>query len=865
MPSNYVPRYFSNTSITGPLNRSFALNEQANQPLVVNEEDRCLETKGCDPVVATFTVIVILMILCVLFIVFLHKHIHIPISMKKHKSKDDFDIKSWDPYNGMPQAEDVRTNVYSRVTNRRTALQPFNTDDVCLTSICVSTSAKMLEIMNVDADPCHNFYEFACGNWVNTRFVPTWESVYNRFKETYHQNTEVLLKILETKDVSFNRRKSTAIAKSLSFYRTCMNYSAIEEIGSQPLKDLINELGGWPMIYDGKDGFIQWNEEEFDLTSAIIKTHSYKINTFFHMALSIDDKNSSVYRIAFEQGGLSFDSHSFRGYYVNNKKYDSGIEYEYSTFNMHKRRTQTSHDKLKTSILDYGKKIIKLLHPTPIDEEVIVDGLTKVFMLETRIAKIFEMKLQDLNSENPYNLMDLVKFQDILHTSNNRIRIEQYLREMFDAPYSFPPTEQVIVYTPKYFRELSNLLSATPKETIQNYMLFFTVQELAAHLSLKYQLVRKELTYQIKGTMEDKPRWQICARRTDSVLGYVTGLMFVTQTFTNTTQKEAKFMVEMIRDSFINNLPNLDWMDKRTRRKAEDKAKSIYEKIGFPRWLNYDDAVDRLDKYYSKLVSADNYFLNYLNSRVFQIRENLEKYGDVPDQEDWTMTPVEVNAYYAASRNTIVFPAGILQWPFYHAQSDIPAALNFGSAGMIVGHELTHGFDNSGRLYDALGNLNDWWGKMPKENFAKRAKCFVNQYSKFPIANKTLNGIFTLDENIADNGGIKIAHNAYARYKAMNSVLDEDEELMISDIPRRRDRILPGLRFTDEQLFFLSFAQTWCARYTTKAAEMSVTIDTHSFAKYRVIGVLSNMVPFAKAFNCSLGTVMNPESKCEIW
>jgi len=335
-------------------------------------------------------------------------------------------------------------------------------------------------------------------------------------------------------------------------------------------------------------------------------------------------------------------------------------------------------------------------------------------------------------------------------------------------------------------------------------------------------------------------------RETDDVIGMALGSLFIKRAFEGSSKQQATEMIDAIRASFKKGLPDLDWMDDKTRRAAEDKADAVVNMIGFPDYIK--DPQKLKEKYDGLNIKPMDYFQNKRNSDDFQQTKTLKRLREPVDKHKWYMTPFTVNAYYSPSRNQIVFPAGILQAPYYDKK--FPKVVNFGGIGSVVGHELSHGFDNSGRMYDKYGNYGVmWWTNRSVEQYKARSDCMVHQYSKFSYFNKHVKGKVTLGENIADNGGLKAAYNAYKEWESKNGA----------------EPPLPLLNMTADQTFFLAFAQNWCADIRKEVAIVRLDDDPHSPNKFRVLGSLANLEAFAKAFKCPSGSKMNPPNKCHIW
>ncbi|CDQ68099.1 unnamed protein product [Oncorhynchus mykiss] len=381
---------------------------------------------------------------------------------------------------------------------------------------------------------------------------------------------------------------------------------------------------------------------------------------------------------------------------------------------------------------------------------------------------------------------------------------------------------------------------------LNNYMIWNLVQKGASSLDQRFENAQDKLLESLYGTKKScTPRWQTCIGNTDDTLGFALGALFVKATFDKHSKEIAEGMINEIRTAFKYALDHLKWMDKQTRQAAKDKADAIYDMIGFPDFIldpkELDDVYDGYD------VSEDNFFQNALNFYNFSARVMADQLRKPPNRDQWSMTPPTVNAYYMPTKNGIVFPAGILQAPFY--AQDHPKALNFGGIGVVMGHELTHAFDDQGREYDKDGNLRPWWQNSSVESFKNRTECMVEQYNGFTINGEHINGKQTLGENIADNGGLKAAYNAYQAWVQENG----------------EEKRLPAVNLTNDQLFFVGFAQVWCSVRTPESAHEGLMTDPHSPPKYRVIGTLSNSPDFAEHFQCPSGSPMNSGHRCVVW
>ncbi|KAI8379641.1 uncharacterized protein BYT42DRAFT_496200 [Radiomyces spectabilis] len=420
----------------------------------------------------------------------------------------------------------------------------------------------------------------------------------------------------------------------------------------------------------------------------------------------------------------------------------------------------------------------------------------------------------------------------------------------------------LIVSSPEYIEKLhTELLDASTTRTVQAYFMWRLIRSYSDALAEDIRKPVQRLTAKLRGTNAKvtKPRWEICLDEVNASLGFMAGRYYVLDKFSGSSKKRADEFVQSIEEVFVDRLPELTWIDNVTRARAEEKVDNLMLKVGFP--SAYPDVMSpvSLSDYYSELrMEPDSYFKNYLKSRTWDIVEQWRQVGKPPNKSKWLMNPQEVNAYYNPVFNEIVFPAGILQNPFFG--NEYPDYLNYGGIGVVVGHELTHGFDNSGRHYDAEGRLVQWWTNETSKSFDEKAQCFVDQYSNFTVEGNNgrvvhVNGKLTLGENLADNGGLGEA------YLAWKQRYDSDRQSKKYNNAR-----LPGLdNLTPEQLFFVNFGRIWCSKSTKEQAVQSALTDEHSPPKWRVNGAVQNSKHFANVFQCPVGTAMNPAKKCELW
>lgn len=690
--------------------------------------------------------------------------------------------------------------------------QKSATDQVCYSPECVQASAYILGKMDRTVDPCQDFYRYTCGNWMKTTKIPSSRSHYNIFSEIDDQNKQKIRAILEKSNAMIKKNQSSAVEKAIMYYHTCMDEDTVEKQGVDPIIKFIKDLHSWPLT--SAHG-LTWTEASWDFLQALTANHLNGFSALFSMSVSVDDKNSSRYIIAFEQSGLSLASRE--EYFSNHSNYK----------------------KIKDGLIEFGGKIGELLGG---DNSTVWTGMSDIYNLESQLAQIHVPQEELLDPAKTYHKMKVSELQDLIGSA--KLDLRQYLRQVFGRDLG---DTSILVYTPKYFRELGGVLNKTSKRVLANYIVWNAINAQVGYFPSKFIEASFLLSKVESGIASVDPRWQRCVSKVNSAFGYASSALYVLDHFAKESRSKVLDIVKEIEDAFIKGIPLVSWMDDKTRETAIEKVRKIVQMIGYPDWIL--DSV-QLDKYYENVTLVTGEFLvSHLNIRRESVLRNHNKLGTVPDRQEWHMMPVETNAYYSQSNNQIVFPAGILQRPFF--TPSFPMSFNFGTTGMIIGHEMTHGFDNKGRHFDKYGNLNNWWTDQSATSFQSKTSCMVRQYSNYTAENTHLKGERVLGENIADNGGLKTAYMAYRHWvksKDSNEVKD-----------------LPGLTLTPEQLFFVGFGQLWCSYYTPQYTKQAILTDEHTISKFRTIGVVSNSGDFARAFQCAPNTPMNPQIKCQVW
>ncbi|KAF1519061.1 Neprilysin, partial [Eudyptes chrysocome] len=696
-------------------------------------------------------------------------------------------------------------------------------DSLCLDLSCI-TAARILENMDTTAEPCNDFYQYACGGWLKRNIIPETSSRYSNF-DILRDELEVVLKdVLGTR----GNNDITAVQKAKTLYRSCLNETTIDSRGGRPLISLLPSVSDWPVATTNWDSSYgtAWTAE-----TAIAQLNSrYGKKVLINFFVGTDDKNSTAHIIHIDQPGLGLPS---RDYYECTGAYKEAC----------------------SAYVDFMISVAKLIlqeRNISFNESEISEQMKRVMDLEKEIANA-TTKSEDRNDPLLlYNKMTLAQLQKnfSLEIDHKVFDWSKFINDiMSTVQINIENTEHVIVYDPEYLIRLKSILNKYTPRDLQNYMIWRFVMDLVNSLSRNYKDTRNALRKALYGTTSETAVWRRCANYVNGNMENAVGRLYVEEAFAGDSKHVVEEMIADIRDVFIKTLDELTWMDAETKKQAEKKATAIRERIGYPDEIMTDDS--KLNSEYQELnYKEEEYFENIIQNLVFTQKKRLKKLREKVDKEEWISGAAVVNAFYSASRNQIVFPAGILQPPFFSASQ--PKSLNYGGIGMVIGHEITHGFDDNGRNFNENGDLVDWWTEESARNFKELSQCMVYQYGNFSwdlAGGQHLSGINTLGENIADNGGIRQAYKAYENFVKKHG----------------KEKLLPGLQMNHKQLFFLNFAQVWCGTYRPEYAVNSIKTDVHSPGKFRVIGSLQNSPEFSEAFSCTKTNYMDPAKKCRVW
>ncbi|XP_070560617.1 membrane metallo-endopeptidase-like 1 [Ptychodera flava] len=687
-------------------------------------------------------------------------------------------------------------------------------NEYCLTAHCTMMAGAMAGRMNTEVDPCDDFFEFSCGRWKKRTVVPEDRSSVMTSSELTDDLNAILKDLIEQQ---INDDDLDPVKNVKKNYLACTDLDTIEERGSQPLVDLMENLGGWPVLGNNSGG--NWDESVFDLEDQLaLGRGEYGKSVIYQANVDIDNKDSTRYILKLDQPSLGLPS---RNYYLQDRRSNKYLQ----------------------AYLEYMTTIATMLGA---DADVAAGDFNDLIEFEIRLANLTIQKDKRRDVNALYNKMTIAQLQYNV-TGFDWLDFFRQLGASWSA--DLQDSEEIVVSEPRHIREITEVVQNTPHRTIANYIVWITIMNRISQLSSKFSDVKQRYNEVLYGTASESARWQTCVGQVNSVMGFAVGRMFVDVHYDEESKIRTNKMIDFVQEAFLVLVDESEWMDAPTKVVAKEKAEAMNRQIGYPDWIKDDEELNNYYKNYD--FDSGKYFENHLQllkENTQRLFENLRK---PVVKLEWLAGPAIFNGYYNHWTNSATFPAGILQPPFYH--KDSPEYLNFGGMGMFIGHEITHGFDDMGRQFDKDGNLEQWWTDKSIEAFVGRAQCIKDQYDDYYMeeCNMTLNGAQTLGENIADNGGLK---EAYRGYRKMVEETMDGEELR-----------LPGIDLTQDQMLFVNFAQMWCSKYTEQGARNAILTGVHSPGRYRVEGSISNLPEFAKVFHCPESSPMNPDKKCAVW
>ena len=647
--------------------------------------------------------------------------------------------------------------------------------------------------MDPSVKPGDDFFRYATGAWIKRTEIPPEYSRWGAFNELIERNNDALHTIAaKASQIQVDPKLAPETQKVGDYYASGMDEQSIEAMRTKPLEE---ELGRIEAIKDRQD-----------VLTEIGHLHSIGINAFFNFGAGQDSKDSTRDIAQAVQGGLSMPD---RDYYT---KQDPDMK--------QKREKYIAH-------------VTKMLTLLGEPAQKAADAAKRIMALETKLAEASRTRVQLRDPIKNYNKMGVRQLQDLTPDWN--------WSDYFNKINLLEPGD-INVHQPEFFKAANDVFKSTPIDDWKAYLRWHLISATAPYLSKDFVDENFDFSERtLRGTQQNKPRWKRVIATEDDEIGEALGKLYVGFNFPPEAKARALELVNNLKEALADRIKTLDWMDEPTKKEALKKLAEMNVKIGYPdKWLDYS------------LLQIDRgpYVSNAMRAGKFEADRDLEKIGKPVDRTDWGMTPPTVNAYYNPNMNEIVFPAGILQPPFFYANAD--DAVNYGGIGAVIGHEMTHGFDDQGRQFDATGNLRDWWSKKSADEYDKRRKAIVQQYNEYePLPGLHVNGELTQGENIADIGGVKLA------YAALQKALDKH--------PEEQNKKIDG--FTPEQRFFLSFAAIWRSKIRDEDQKLRVKTDPHSPAQFRVNGPLSDLQEFQKAFNIPDGAPMvrPTDKRVNIW
>jgi putative endopeptidase len=647
-------------------------------------------------------------------------------------------------------------------------------------------SPSVLDVTSIDTsvDPCADFFAYSCGSWLQNNPIPPDKTSWGIGGKLADQNRALLRKILEEAAAGGDGRDPVK-QKIGDYYSACMDEKAVETAGANPLRSDLERISR-----------MRSKREMARVTAGMPG-----LNVPFAFQSDQDYKNSSQVIAQVDQSGLGLPD---RDYYLN---------------------TDAKSIELRQAYVAHVQKMFQLLGDSP---EAAAGDAQTVMRIETALAK---GSLTQVERRDPKQLYHKMKRRELEGLSPS-FRWKEYF-----SLAGQPGLQSLNVAAPEFFKTMDATLKKESLDSWKAYLRWHLVDANAPFLSTAFvdadfDFFGKTLT----GAQQLEPRWKRCVNYVDNDLGEALGQAFVQRVFPPESKQRAQKLVKQIEEAMEQDIDGVSWMSPATKQQALEKLHALANKIGYPdKWRDYS----------ALTITRDDYMGNVLRARVFEFNRQIAKIGKPVDRGEWDMTPPTVNAYYNPQINDINFPAGILQPPFFDPSAD--DAPNYGDTGATIGHELTHGFDDEGRQFDAQGNLRDWWTAEDGKQFDRRASCVSDQYSQYvAVDDIKVNGQLTMGENVADLGGMMLAYVAWK-----------------TETRGQKLESIDG--FTPEQRFFIGYGQSWCSNTRDESKRMYATIDPHSPDKYRVNGVVSNSPEFQQAFQCKAGSAMVREKRCRVW
>ncbi|XP_011876235.1 PREDICTED: endothelin-converting enzyme 1-like [Vollenhovia emeryi] len=706
---------------------------------------------------------------------------------------------------------------------------PSSNDDtnpdykLCATQDCKYEASRISDYIDRTVEPCDNFYKFACGGWIQNNPA---NMSYPRISTLSILSQKTSRKIKEILEDAPGSDDTLSLKKARKMYSMCMDNEELKKIGISALSKVVKKNGGWPMTMSPREwkrkGYKTWQQ-----VSDVLQNNMFD-NGLYEILVSVDEKKSDTNVITIMEPDFYAPRDiliSFETDLVQKMSYKSYIENVADIF-VEDRGAYIKQDAISQDALDV------------VNFEIELAKLTLNLEDSRDIDKIY----------NPLTIKELQQAYDAQRPKKSKINWLQYIQKLF-APekITIKSSEKLIVQAYKYLTSLVPLLERTPSRTIINYMQWNLIRTLLPYTE-RTEEIAVQLAAQFKNESPELARWKSCLQK-DANLHTAISQEYAKRHVQLDNKEDISDMVTDIANVVREQITASTWMDEPTKKVSLEKLQTMKKQLLIPDWFNNE----AIDKYYDGLTITSEYLKSVLNVFKFQLKQVLGKLRKPVDKNEWLMEPTEVNAYYNPPSNEIVIPAAITQNPIYDRNR--PAFLNYGALGVVVGHEINHGFDNLGRKYDKNGNAVEWWTQDTINKYENLAQCFVDQYNSYVVpgleeSNVHVNGRLTLGENIGDSAGLVAAYHAYQNRRAR---LNE---------PKLR---LQGLEeYSDDQIFFMGFAQAFCQNATPEQTRL-LQLDEHPMPETRIRGSYSNFPEFSRAYNCPAGKGMNPNKKCTLW
>ncbi|XP_074596112.1 neprilysin-2-like [Brevipalpus obovatus] len=679
-------------------------------------------------------------------------------------------------------------------------------DETCLTPGCIEAASRIIQSLDTSVDPCENFYLFSCGGWINRTILPHGRKrigTLNLIQEMVNNKLRVNLNHLMENIRKLDRNSFEY--KLVNLHRTCLNVAAIEARGNQPLLKILTDLGGWLQ----SDPLPPPSENvQLDVEILKLKRLGFSYNFLISIDVGPDLKNTSNSIIALDQAELAL---KHRNLYTQQPYLTS-----YASFII------ASAQRLGVSVSHVQQNIYGI-----VTLEALIANITTPPEMRRDYSRVYQKKtLQELQNFAP------------------NINWSSLLSGLVNKPLS--PDQEVIMFDSNFIEKLNVLIPQIELRAFHNYMVWRVIYEMMPFLTKEW---RDSYNMFHEGQKSEKPRWEECLDfMMDNGMDVALSSLYVTNHCDPETKEMATMAFKYIRKEFVKIIEATDWMGENTKKMAMKKVEAMEAHIAYP-----EEILDhnKVDLFYGQLdMDTNDFSLNMISLKKWHKKLELDQLNRSTRELWWKHTvPAVVNAFYNPLENKIQLPAALLQGVFF--DKDRPYYLNFASFGFLIGHEITHGFDERGKQFDEMGNLHAWWDSETDKKFQQKIQCMVSQYDNYTLKdiNMSVSGLLSKGENLADNGGLKLALKAYESWSSGKS----------------REPNLPGLPYSPDKLFWIGAASFWCEKQTRTALQYQLLRDEHSPAEFRVIGPVSNMPEFAESFNCPIRSKMNPDEKCSVW